>query len=446
MCWDVLLFQESPFLGNSQKGFFTFSESVFVPKLSVSMPEREGSVIHLASYRPKIMHVLIISFTFPPNKDGVSEAAAAMAKGFLDRRWEVSVFTRNTVPAREQLSWHGAELIEYDYGGTFHKPEVILNCGNLDYAAFLKSQKWDVLVFHAYEGSLLCALPHIREIPGRKILVSHGYAALLWEKSLRFPYGLASVGRRLFRSIAMIRWMRSFDRIVYLSEQADLHGFYDHFLAKATGYKGRWVMPNGIDLSERGDANSGFRLMNGIPEDAFVLLCVANYSPRKDQAYGARAFRKAALPGAVLVFIGSEFNEHSRRFQAEDSGNLSPASPGSIIWMEKQSRQATLDALASCDAFLLSAYHEAQPISLLEAMRESKPWIARKAGCIARMEGGICVNSEARMAAAIQRLAVDRELRECLGREGSRAVATRYNRKAYTESYCKLIEELTSDL
>jgi glycosyltransferase involved in cell wall biosynthesis len=245
-----------------------------------------------------------------------------MAKGFIDRSWEVTVFTRNTVPAREQLSWHGAELIEYDYGGTFHKPEVILICGNLDYAAYLKSQKWDVLVFHAYEGSLLCALPHIREIPGRKILVSHGYAALLWEKSPRFPYGLVSVGRRFFRSIAMIRWMRSFDRIVYLSEQADFHGFYDHFLAKATGYKGLRVIPNGIDLSERGDADSGFRLMNGIPEDAFVLLCVANYSPRKDQAYGARAFRKAALPGAVLVFIGSEFNEHSRRFEAVDSENL----------------------------------------------------------------------------------------------------------------------------
>lgn len=388
------------------------------------------------------MRVLIVSFTFPPNKDGVSEAAAAMAKGFLDCNWEVSVFTRTTVPARVQLSWHGAELIEYDYGGTFHNPEVILNCGNPDYAAFLKSQKWDVLVIHAYEGSLLCALPHISEIPGRKILVSHGYAALLWEKSPRFPYGLVSVGRRFFRSIAMIRWMRDFDRIVYLSEQADFHGFYDHFIAKATGYKGRRVIPNGIDLTERGDPNSGFRLKNGIPEDAFVLLCVANYSPRKDQAYGARAFRKAALPGAVLVLIGSEFNEHSRRFEAEDSENLSPASPGKIIWLEKQSRQATLDALASCDVFLLSAYHEAQPISLLEAMRESKPWVARKAGCIARMEGGICVKSEDKMASAIRLLANDSELRERLGGEGSRAVATRYNREAYTESYGQLIQGL----
>ena len=49
------------------------------------------------------MKVLIVSFTFPPNKDGISEAAAAMTKGFLDRSWEVSVFTRNTTPEREEL-------------------------------------------------------------------------------------------------------------------------------------------------------------------------------------------------------------------------------------------------------------------------------------------------------------------------------------------------------
>jgi glycosyltransferase involved in cell wall biosynthesis len=391
------------------------------------------------------MRILIVTFTFPPNKDGVSEAATAMAMGFLDYGWDVSIFTRITAPPREQPVWNGADIIEFDYGGKSYKPEVILKTGDRDYASILKSRSWDVVIFHAYEGTLRCALPHLREIPARKILVSHGYAALIWEKGPRFPYGLAGLCRRLFRSLAMIHWMRGFDRIVYLSEQADFHGFYDHLIAKITGYNGRRVIPNGIDLAELGVPDSGFRRLHGIPEEAFLLLCVANYSPRKDQAYGARAFRKAAVPGAVLVFIGSGFNEHSRRFMAQDEEHASGRAPGSIIWLEKQSRESTLDALAACDAFLLSAYHEAQPISLLEAMRESKPWIARKAGCIARMEGGICVKSEDAMANAIRRLAEDHGLRERLGREGSQAVATRYNRRKYVESYRKLVEELTAD-
>jgi glycosyltransferase involved in cell wall biosynthesis len=340
------------------------------------------------------------------------------------------------------LSSNGAQIIEYDYRRQKRKVELVLSEDTADYATFLKSRDWDVVIFHAYEASLLRALPNLRHMRGKKILVSHGYGALIWEGGPEFPWGLASLLRRAMRSIKMIFWMRYFDRIVYLSEQSDFLGFYDHLIAKITGYKGRRVIPNGIDLAERGNPDSNFRRSHGIPEDAFMLLCVANYSPRKDQGYAARAFRKAAVPGAILVFIGSEFNEHSSRFRTEDEA-LSPTfQPGNIIWLEKQTRESTLDSHATCDAFLLSAYHEAQPISLLEAMRESKPWIARMAGCIARMEGGICVKTEDEMASSIRLLAKDDNLRERLGKEGFQAVVTRYNRESYIESYRKLVEEL----
>lgn len=364
-----------------------------------------------------------------------------MVRGFLTSGWEVSVLTEGTQPPRGTLSWEGADLTEFEYKRGFQRPTVVIRDNRFDYASFLKSRNWDAVIFHAYEAALYRALPLLHEVPGRKILVSHGYGALVWDKTPRFPYGLASLGRRFLRSLAMIRWMRCLDRIVYLSEQADFHGFYDHLLAKATGYKGRRVIPNGVDLGERGDPKSGFRRLHGIPDKAFVLLCVANYSPRKDQGYAARAFRKAALPNSAIVFIGSEFNDFSRKFQAEDEPHTLSESAGKIIWLEKQSRQETLDALAACDTFILSANHEAQPISLLEAMREAKPWIARKAGCIERMEGGICVKSEAQMADAICRLASDHVLQKRLGEEGADAVATRYNRSAYVAAYRTLVEE-----
>jgi glycosyltransferase involved in cell wall biosynthesis len=368
-----------------------------------------------------------------------------MCKGFLERGWKVTVLTLATNTVRDGLDWEGAELVEFGYGGTFHRPLVIMGKGwDGDYAAFLLSREWDVVIFHAYEAVLMAALPILGQVSGSKIIVSHGYGALIWDRNPRFPYGLVSVGRRFLRSLAMIGWMRRFDRIVYLSEQADFRGFYDHLIAKAIGYKGRRVIPNGIDPDRRGIPASGFREKHGIPAGAFLLLCVANYSPRKDQGYACRAFRKAAIPGSVLVFIGSDFNQFSRGFQERDFVASDPSAPGKVIWLEKQDRQSTLDAFAACDTFILSANHEAQPISLLEAMRESKPWIARKAGCIHLMEGGICVKSEVRMAAAIQRLAEDVELRERLGKEGSSAVATSYNRDAYIAAYQNLVEELVA--
>lgn len=388
------------------------------------------------------MKILLITFTYPPNKDGVSMAASEMTRGFRDKGFEVTVFTLPTLTPRTEDEINDAQIVEFEYEGTGFPRQISLLSTQRSYSDFLQDPRWDVVVFHSYEAALYRAIPLLRSMPCSKILVSHGYAALLWAKSPHFPYGAWSWTKRVFRSFKMVGWMRRFDRIIYLSEQADLKGFYDHLLAKVTNYPGRRVIPNGIDPSVRGNPASNFRELHHIPPSAFVFLCVANYSPRKDQGYAARAFRKAGIQGAVLVFIGSEFNEHSSRFIAADKPHQNGDIPGKIIWLEKQDRQATLDALAACDSFVLSANHEAQPIAMLEAMREGKPWIARKAGCISSMEGGMCIKSEAEMATAMSLLSGDKSLASRLGAEGLQAVETRYNIANYTQSYCTLIADL----
>jgi glycosyltransferase involved in cell wall biosynthesis len=90
----------------------------------------------------------------------------------------------------------------------------------------------------------------------------------------------------------------------------------------------------------------------------------------------------------------------------------------------------------------LSADHEAQPIALLEAMRESKPWIARESGCISEMPGGIFIKTEAEMTAEMQQLTADKDLRETLGEAGRNAIETVYKREKYEESYLRLVQDL----
>lgn len=390
------------------------------------------------------MKILIVSFTFPPNKDGVSEAAGAMALGFVDRGWNVTVLTEETRPKREFPTWQGVQIIPYtqiDGSG-----DDIQICG-IDgrYADFLASPNWDVIVIHDYNRPLRLTIQTLRKISARTIMVSHGNAALVWVRTPRFPYGMGFLWRGVKTALRMPFWLRNLDRAVYLSERGDFHAFYDHLLAKASGYCGRRVIPNGVDPEERGTDALGFRSRHSIPTDSFLFLCVANYSQRKDQGFAARAFRRAAIPDSVLVFIGSEFNEHSRIFQERDSQTNGDSPPGTIIWLEKKTREETLNAFAACNVFVLSSSHEAQPIALLEAMREGKPWVARKAGCIASMEGGLCVKSVKDMTKAMIRLKTDTELRKRLAKEGLDAVSNRYNRANYTRSYCKLIEEVVAD-
>jgi glycosyltransferase involved in cell wall biosynthesis len=388
------------------------------------------------------LKILIAANTFPPNKDGVSEAASVMALAFLEKGWDVEVVTEPIIPSREVREWRGAVIHEFQITGSPRFPYPLE--GDVEeYQRFLLAGEWDVIVFHSYAWPLYVAVPLLDELKARRVLVSHGYGALKWNPVRDFPFGLAFLAHSIALSMQMLTWIKKIDRVVYLTKRIDWKAFYDHRLASLTAHGGIRVIPNGIDPKVKAGASRRFRDSLGVPKDSFLCLCVANYSRRKDQGFAARAFRLAGIPNATMVFIGSDFNEWSEKFQREDAASSHQHSSGKVIWLEKMDRESTLAAFAECDAFVLSADHEAQPIALLEAMREQKPWIARDAGCISEMPGGICVRSEKKMAIAMQKLSSDRHLGETLAREGHHALENLFNSESYKSSYIRLVEELT---
>lgn len=387
------------------------------------------------------MKILITSFTFPPNMDGVAEAASAMATAFVKKGWNVEVATGPSSPSRERMEWNGIVIHEFAiYGGSkFRDPFR----GDVDkYHLLLKSGSWDIIIFHSYSWMLYLAVPLLHQIPAKTIIVGHGYGALIWVPVPKFPFGLGMLMRSAFGSLLMLKWMHKIDRIVFLSNRRDFHAFYDHLLARLIGHKGIKVIPNGVDLNEFAESPADFRKEIGADVNTSVFLCVANYSRRKDQGFAARAFRMAAIKNSVLVFIGSEFNESSRIFMDEDQRDSHTKTFGRIIWMEKKDRGFTLNAVAGSDVMVLSASHEAQPFVLLEAMREGKPWIARNAGCISELPGGRVVRSESAMAKEMRALSESDNLRFEIGSSGRLAVERIYNRKTYLDSYCRMLEEM----
>lgn len=390
------------------------------------------------------MKILIASFTFHPTKDGVSSSASAMVVGFLKVGWEVDVATEPSVPQRAGAEWHGARIHEFDVTGTGHPKNPFT--GDLEkYRDFLAAGDWDVVIFHSYAWPLYLALENIASLSGRKILISHGHYVLRWVKVAKFPWGLGSVFWAIYQTSRMCNWIFQFDRVVYLSEYSDFRAFFDHGVAKCLGYRGRRVIPNGVDLNELATAPLKFRQDLNIGPEQVVFLCVSNYNYLKNQGFALRSFRMAAIPNSILIFIGSEFNELSKQFQDEDEiADFTDDRPGRVIWLEKQDRETTLNAIASCDVFILSSKSEAQPIALLEAMRETKPWIASKVGCIPELSGGVCVRTESEMAEKMINLADDQNMRTMLGKQGRMAVEEIYNSQHYINSYCKLVSEVTS--
>ena len=291
------------------------------------------------------MKILISTFTFPPNRDGVAGAAAAEADAFLRRGWEVEVATEPVRPSRASPVWHGVRVHEFSITGSPYWRHPYRGQVR-EYQNFLRSKSWDVVIFHAYLWPLYLAVPILDSVPGRKVLVSHGFGGLVWVPVARFPFGLMVLAHSVWLSLKMLTWIKKIDRWVFLSFRRDLRAFYDHWLAEKIRHPGIRVIPNGVALPETGLPKGYFREKHGIPHEAPLFLCVANYSLRKDQGFAVRAFRRAALPRSHLVLIGSEFNDASAKFQREDAYFAPPAPPGKIHWLENISREETLAALA----------------------------------------------------------------------------------------------------
>lgn len=389
------------------------------------------------------MKILVATFTFSPNKDGVAEAAVATATAFISQGWEVEIATEPTNPARSSLIWNGAQIHEFAIHGSpyFRYPFG----GQIsEFQEFLLARDWDVILFEGYSWPLYCAVPLLDRIRAKKIVAGHNYGVLQWTPVSKFPYGLAVWANAVWRSLVMLTWIRKIDRCVFLSPHPDLLAFYDHWIAKRARHPGVTIIPNGVDLPDNLPSLSAFRHRHGIPAKAIFFLCIANYCARKDQGYAVRAFRQAAIPNSHLVFIGSEFNHSSNFFQQQDL-KVAPSSPlGTIHWLEKVSRSETLEALADCDVVVLSANQEALPFVLLEAMAYQKAWVARRAGCIQHLPGGLCVHSEKQMARAMQLMASQPDQKKRLGLQGRIAVQNNFSRKQYAQRYCELIRDVVA--
>jgi len=389
------------------------------------------------------MRILLATPTFPPFKDGVSEAASAQANAFAAAGFDVYVATEPHAGRLAHSNHPRITIREFSISGSPHFRYPFQGETSL-YRDYLNSKRWDIIVFHSYAWPLYLAADYLSQIQSRTILTSHGYGALVWTPARKFPFGLGTLFWSVIKSMSMLRWYKYLDRVVFLDSKIDSASFYDHFLARVVRHTGIRIIPNGVasPISDADRLARSFLDRYRISATKPLFLCVANYSWRKDQGFAARAFRQADIPGSTLIFIGSEFNECSDAFRKADYKASTHLQGGNIVWLEKVTREHTLGALQACDAFVLSANHEAQPIVLLEAMSYGKPWIARKAGCIDRLEGGLCVRSVDAMAESMRKITMDGEQRSRLAEDGRQAAKARYSLRQYGRSYCYLVKEL----
>lgn len=384
--------------------------------------------------------LLVLSPTYAPFKDGLAQAATLMATGLAARGYRVTVATGFHPDRSPSQPADNPQVRQFNVQGTSNLRVKIRGDAEA-YRMFIREFRGDCVICHSWETwSTDLAMKEFARLPAAKVLVSHGFCThrIYWHD--RPPWGLGQWLGWLPYSSRLPFFLRKFDRIVFLSRQIDLNRFFDHWVARVTGYRRAPVIPNAVDLTAWRAVADGFRQRHGLSND-LMLLCVANYETRKNQELALRAFREADLNG-TLVFIGSRFNDYSARLQQLDQQLAARHPRGQVLFLEKQDRPTTLAAFKECDLFVLPAKEETQPIVLLEAMACGKPFLSTNTGCVEELPGGWVANSTVEFADKLQRLAADSAARAQLGADGRAEIERRYTLDRVLDAYEELLRSL----
>jgi len=388
------------------------------------------------------LKILISTFTFHPEGNGVAEVAAVQAFGLARQGHEVTVVCAPIQERKPADYPPNLKIVEYRFS---REGEFTFSGQVKEYQDFIATFPCDAMLIHCWQAwPLDAAFPVLERNPAKKILVSHGYTAHLWEPRASFPWGLGGWLRWQPYVWSFFRFLSKLDHVVFLSARKDFGRFFDHTLMRLFG-DSRWtVIPNGASIRSAPADLPDFRKQFGIAPDALLLLSVANYSRRKNQLAALRAFAKSGLENAVLVFIGSECNEYTRELQKTLAGMQGMAKGQRVLILDHVAKDLIFAAYRSADLFVLSAEAETQPLVLLDAMACGLPFISTDTGCIAELPGGIVVSSEKEMTAAMHKLAEDPQGRKELGRQGAEAVDSTYNWDRVLARYETLLETLVS--
>ena len=387
------------------------------------------------------MKILISSFTYFPNVDGVAAAAGQMAEIFQSAGHQVKIATSElSALVTSSASTDTENIHRFKISGT-----PALGAGFQGetgaYLDFIAGFCPDMIFFHCWDvWTAELAMPLMAALRCKSVLVSHGYASHVLELA-KLPRGIVKWLRWLPHVCTLPFRIRRFDRVVFLSHKTDWGRFFDARMARLTRACNTTVIPNGVPELPA-SVPGRFRQAHGIGPGP-MFLCIANYTGRKNQERALRAFAATELQDATLVFIGSKLGDYGIRMVSLWRELKSSGAAGRVLFLEGLARDETLSALRDCDVKILAADAETQPIVLLEAMAASKPFISTRTGCVEEFKGGLIVRDAAEMARAMCALAASPADRESLGAAGRHDYEEHYSLKSTSQSWLGLLGELS---
>jgi glycosyltransferase involved in cell wall biosynthesis len=327
-------------------------------------------------------------------------------------------------PLAEELKREGIPVEVYDPGaGSIGKLRLMRSL----YRRFA-AERPDVVHCHNMSPSILAAAP-ARWVGVRAIISTRHGLAIPWGTRSDVK-GIADLPAPFFKFRLAATCI---DRVVAVCEVAhrNLQSGPGAFLYKVTTVRnGALPMP----LSASPDP--------AIRKSGFTLINVARLNWKKNQAGLLRAVALASrdVPDLCLWLVGDGAEAASLRALADELGIADR-----IRFIGE--RKDVGDWLAKADLFVLSSLTEGLPISLLEAMAAGLPFIVTNVGAmpevaeLSRAGEVVEANRPEALAAAIVKLAKDRDNLAELGRRARDSYERHFTPDRMVDAYGQLYEE-----
>lgn len=385
------------------------------------------------------VRILICSFTFSPQANGVAEVVREQAIGLAARGHAVTVATEHDSRRAAMEPLPGVTIREFKIPRHLRPGEHLKAVD--EYQRFLISTDAEVVFCHCWEcWATDLAMPVLSRSPARKVMVSHGFPSLIWNRQPRFPWGWGQWLRKQPYVWRLPRYLRTFDHIVFLSGRVDFGRFFDHWMLARCGGPAWSVIPNGTWPERFAEGRLDFRARHHLSEE-FLVLNVSLYAINKNQEATLRAFSESRIVNAVLIFIGNELNDYARHLQQLES-RLEFGAGSRVLFLEKQDREHIRAAYQAANLVMLTSKGECQPLVLLDAMACGKPFLSTDVGCVSEMPGGLTVRRSAELASHLLTLRTDAARRRSLGNLGLAAARSTYHWAGVIEAYDRLVHQL----
>ena len=341
------------------------------------------------------MKVLITTFTYYPQRNGVASVSKYLAEGLAKNGYEVCVATcRDGLDTADSEVYNGVLIRRFDFYETFFKKPA----GDISgYVEYVKNCGQDFLIMECLQCHTTdVLLPYLREMRCKKLIHAHGAPGLYMKPFIigdSLKHTLGNTYNWLLRKWYYKRYFIKFASEIDASLSCCICATDIPYFNKTISRN--YIIENSADgmfFKDNSETIDVFREY-GIRSKCYILN-IATFNERKNQSLLIDVFAKSNLKDCALLIIGTERNAYSDYLERKAKKVVAEKGCEIIILDKSVPRELFPSIIKQAELFVITSKWEEYPITLVETMAVGTPFLSTAVGNAHTLPGGITARND----------------------------------------------------